>query len=312
MKRISDVRVIVTSTTVSFFDVTLNTVVAVLTGSTVMLSQALQGLSDLITGIILYIGVRRSQRKRDEQFQLGYGREIFFWVLIAGIMMFAGTGAASVYFGYQQIVDPGEIDTIPLALGMLVLSFCMNAYAFSLSFRRIRQQGMDTKWWRHLINSSIVETKASFVLDFLGTIGTVFGLTAIIAFVLTGDARFDGVGGLVIGLTMMTAAILLVRDVRDLIIGKSVDAETEDAIAAATLSVDGVNQILDLRTMYLGSAKLLVLIEVHLDDKLDTNTIERITDAIKDTVKQAVPIVDRIQVEIETPDSNHGERLAQP
>lgn len=303
MKRISDVRAIVTSTTVSFFDVTLNAVVAGLTGSTVMLSQALQGLSDLMTGIVLYLGVRRSKRKRDEQFQLGYGREIFFWVLIAGIIMFAGTGAVSVYFGYQQIISPDEIGAIPLALAMLVLSFCMNAYAFSLSFRRIRQQGTNTKWWKHLINSSIVETKASFVVDFLGTIGTVFGLTAIIAFILTGDARFDGVGGAVIGLTMMTAAALLVRDVHDLIVGKSVDKETAGAIAAAALSVDSVNQILDLRTMYLGSAKLLVLIEVHLDDGLDTDTIELITDRVKDAVRQAVPIVDRIQVEIETPDS---------
>lgn len=83
---------------------TLNAVVAALTGSTVMLSQALQGLSDLIAGIILYVGVRRSKRQHDERFQLGYGREIFFWVLIAGIVMFAGTGAASVYFGYRQIV----------------------------------------------------------------------------------------------------------------------------------------------------------------------------------------------------------------
>lgn len=185
---------------------------------------------------------------------------------------------------------------------MLTLSFCMNAYAFSLSFRRIRQQGTDTKWWKHLINSSIVETKASFVLDFLGTIGTVFGLMAIIAFVATGDARFDGAGGAVIGLTMMTAAVLLVRDVRDLIVGKSVDEETADTIVTAALSVDGVNQILDLRTIYLGSAKLLVLIEVHLEDELDTDAIEQITDKVKATVKQAVPIVDRIQVEIETPD----------
>ena len=126
MSKVSDVRVVLTSFVVSIFDVALNLLVALVTGSTVMLSQALQGLSDLITGGILFMGVKRSKRQSDNKFQFGYGREIFFWVLIAGIVMFGGTGLVSVLLGYNQIVKPEEIENIWLAIAMLVVGFSTN------------------------------------------------------------------------------------------------------------------------------------------------------------------------------------------
>ena len=80
-KKLSDVRVVATSVSVSVLDVAFNCIVAWLTSSTVMFSQALQGVSDLITGGILLVGVGRSRRQADKHFQFGYGRELFFWVI---------------------------------------------------------------------------------------------------------------------------------------------------------------------------------------------------------------------------------------
>ena len=127
MRKISDLRVVATSLAVSVSDVVLNLVIAIITGSTVMLSQALQGMSDLITGFVLFIGVRRSRRKASQRYQFGYGREVFFWVLIAGIVMFLGTGSASVYFGVNQVINPTSIEHVPIAFAMLIFGFITNA-----------------------------------------------------------------------------------------------------------------------------------------------------------------------------------------
>lgn len=303
MSKISDVRVVATSVGVSVFDVVFNTMVAVITGSTVMLSQALQGLSDLITGVVLYVGVRRSKRTADEKYQFGYGREVFFWVLIAGIFMFVGSGGISVYLGYRQIVSPSDVDNVILALIMLSFGLVTNGYAFRLSIYRLGETGSrQYSWWRQLIRSSIVETKATLLIDFLGTTAACIGLVSLSIFALTGDSRLDGVGSVAIGLTMMTGAALLIRDVRDLIVGKAVDPAVAQRITAAALKVKGIQSILDLRTMYLGSAKLLVIIEVHVKDNLTTDQIEMVVDKVKDTVNKAVPLVHHIQVEVETPD----------
>ncbi len=302
-KTISDLRVVTTSALVSVSDVVLNVVVAITTGSAVMLSQALQGFSDLVTGGILFFGVRRSRRAADRKFQFGYGREVFFWVLIAGIIMFAGTGSASVFVGYEQFIRPTRIENVWMALGMLIIGFSTNCYSFRLSLRRLKQHSHHSGGiLRHFLSSSIVETKATFIIDFLGTASAVIGFVSLLVAVLTGNERFDGVGSILIGLSMMVSAFLLMRDVRDLIIGRAVDAVTSDKIIAAAKSVHGVNDVLDLRTMYLGSERLLVILEVHIEDDRSTDEIERITDQIKATVSRFVPMVEHIQVEIETPE----------
>ncbi len=302
-KTISDTRVVVTSLCVSISDVVLNFVVAMVTGSTVLLSQSLQGLSDLITGGILLLGVRRSKRKADTKYQFGYGREIFFWVLMAGVLMFLGTGGLSLYFGYQQFISPGEINSIYLGLGMLTIGFCANFYSFYQSIRRLRQTNSRADWWWQLRHSSIVETKATLLIDFLGTAAAALGIIALVVFVFTGNARFDGLGSIAIGLLMMVAAVLLIRDVRDLIIGRSVDTQLAKKITDIAQSAPGIVSVLDLRSMYLGSGKLLVIIEVHVQDGFDTDRIEKIVDNVKHLVKRDIPDVHHIQVEIETPDN---------
>lgn len=306
-QKISDLRVVATSSAVSLADVTLNALIGWVTGSTVMFSQALQGLSDLTTGGLLLNGVRNSKKIADDRYQFGYGRELFFWVLMAGLLMFLGTGAVSVYLGYQQFVQPHQLDNAYLAIGFLLFGTVTNGYAFSLSVKRLRQTRPQANWWWQLRHSSIVETKATLLVDFLGTVAAIMGLIALLAYALTGNAKFDGLGSIAIGLAMMVASTYLIRDVRSLIVGRSVDGQTSRAIISATKSVQGVEDVLDLRTMYLGSGRLLVIIEVHLEDNFTTDQIEAVTDIIKGSIQAKVPEARHIQVEIETPE---GESLS--
>ena len=303
MKKISDVRVVATSFTVSIIDVVFNFVVAIFTGSTVMLAQALQGMSDLITGGILYFGVKRSKRKATSLYQFGYGREVFFWVLMAGILMFIGTGGLSFYFGWQQFTNPHPIENVGLAFAMLLIGITANAYALSLSVHRLKYLYKGFSWWHQLRHSSAAETKATFLIDILGTSSAIFGFVALVVFVLTNNPQFDGLGSMVIGLSMMGMSMLLLRDVRDFIVGRAVEPHIAERIIGAAQSVKGVQDILDLRTMYLGSSSILVILEVHLRDGLETNEIEAITDNVKEVVQENIPEVHHIQVEIETPDN---------
>lgn len=302
MQKISDIRVVATSFLVSVSDVVFNFAVAFFTGSTVMLAQGLQGLSDLITGGILFLGVKRSHRMADKKYHFGYGREVFFWVILAGVLMFLGTGALSVYFGWQQVTNPDPIENVWLAFIMLTIGFCTNGYAFSLSVKRLRRLRGGFSWWHQLLRSSVVETKATFLIDFLGTTGAVLGFIALLTFAITGDAKFDGLGSMAIGIIMMLGAILIIKDARDLLVGRSVDPVITEKILATAHSVDGIDSVLDLRTMYIGSAKILVILEVHMPDELITDQIEKIIDEVKKVVQANIPEVHHIQVEVETPD----------
>lgn len=106
---------------------------------------------------------------------------------------------------------------------------------------------------------------------------------------------------MVIGLTMMASTTLLMWDLHELIVGRGVDPRTRAELARRALEVDGVSEVLDLLTMYVGSSKLFVVMELHLDDGYTTTDIERITDEVKTRVRQCVPLVHHIQIEVETP-----------
>ena len=299
----SDRRVVVTSLLVSVSDVFLNLLVGLVTGSQTMIAQALQGVSDLTTASVLYVGVERSRKLPDGRHPLGYGREVFFWVLLAGMFMFLGTGLLSVYFGYRQVVDPGLIDNIGLAFAMLTFGLVTNVYAFSRSFIRLANTGKGkAAWKRQLLGSSMVETKATFTLDFLGSFSAILGILALLLYVITGDARFDGLGGIMVGLSMMTAAVALIVDVKSLIVGRTAPPATQKKIAALVESQPHVLSVLDLRTIFLGSSKMLILVEVHLEDELKTDQIEKVLDRIKAVLAKEVPSAYHIQVEVETPD----------
>lgn len=301
-QKFSDSNVVGTSLIVSVSDVVMNLIVGLFTGSTVILAQSLQGLSDLITASILFIGVKRSRKKPDKKHPLGYGREIFFWVLLASVLMFMGTGLYTAYLGFSQIVNPGEIKHIGIGYVMLTFGLISNYYAFRKSNIRLRGRKR-VNMWKVFRGSPLIETKATFIVDFLGTISAALGLIAVTLFAVSGYVEFDGLGSVLVGLTMMIGAVVLVLDVRDLIVGKSVPDNITRKIRSTTLKHKQVEEILDLRTLYLGSEKILILLEVHLNENMNTNSIEHLLDEIKLSILKEIPQAYHLQIEVETPDS---------
>lgn len=287
---------------VDILDVLLNVVVFLLTGSVVMVAEALEGLADLVSSGLLLIGLRRAKRIPDSTHPFGYGRELYFWTLIAALFMFVFTSGLSIYFGWQRLSHPEPIENLQLAYVVLTFAILTNGYAFSLSFRRLLGERNPAHVWRIFIRTTLVETKTTFVLDLMGTTAAVLGLFSLALFGFTGDLRFDGLGAIIIGVVLAILAFSLLLTIKDLLIGIGASEEVQKQIKKAALEVKGVEGVLDLRTMLVGPEKLLVNIEVHLVDKLTTAEIEKLVDKIKENVGEAVPTVQHIQVELETPD----------
>ncbi|HSX00621.1 MAG TPA: cation diffusion facilitator family transporter [Candidatus Saccharimonas sp.] len=300
-KPISARRVIITSFVVDVSDVALNVAVMVVTGSVVMLAESLQGAADLLTSTLLLVGVRRAARRANRDFHFGYGRELFFWVLMAGIAMLVLTGTLSVYVGVQRLLEPAPVAHVWLTYVALGAGAASNGYALALSIQRLRGKHPGPRLWQRVRHSSLVETKATFVLDLMGTAASVIGLVALGWYGVTGNGRLDGVGSILIGVTVAVLAVGLIVGAKDLLVGRSAGGDIDALIRQAALEVKGVKRVLDLRTMYLGSERLLVNVEVNLAGGLETRQIEKLIDEIKQNIKRQAPIVGHIQVELETP-----------
>lgn len=301
-KKITAKKVVVASFAVDVLDILLSLCAAIITGSIVMFTEALEGVSDLVSSGLLLIGLRRSSKKDDRAHPFGYGREIYFWTLLAALIMFGITSSVSIYLGWDRFWHPHQLHDIQLAIVILIFGVITNGYAFYLSFRRLMKKRSVRQIIQIFYRSSLIETKTTFTLDLMGTVAAVMRICALLAFVITGDSQYDGLGAMVVGVSLAFFAFILLMGIRDLLVGRSASLETEAKIREAALDIDEVNKVLDLKTLHVGSEKLLVNLEVNMDNNLSTDELEKLMDKVKDSIQKQVPSVKYIQVELETPD----------
>lgn len=301
-KKISERRVLLTTFWVDLLDVALNLFVAILTGSVVMLSEFFQGLADLTAAAFLLVGYKRSKKRADKRHPFGYGKEIYFWTLISAVVMMTITATASFYFGLNRFLKPEEITHIGLGYGTLLVTLVTNAYALSLSSRRILKNKPLKELPQLFLSSGSVTSKNALVLDLMGTTAASLGLVSLLLYQFAGQKRFDGLGAMVIGVTTAILAFVLITGVKGLLVGERAAPEIEEKIKETTLSFPEVSEVLDLRTMQIGPDKLLVNIDIHLRDRLTTDELETLIDKIKQRVQKNVSSVRYVQVELETPE----------
>lgn len=265
-----------------------------------MISQVLEGLADLISSGLLLVGLARSAQKENKEHPFGYGRELYFWALLSGLVMFSVSSILSIYFGWQRFIHPEEVHDIYLAFGVLILTAVTNGASFILSLRRLLRNRSIGQIVGIFLRSSLIETKTTFILDFMGMCASILGTVALVVYKITNDYRFDGLGAILIGSTLGILAFTLLMGIVDLIVGRSASAEVEGRIKSVTLNTPEVKKILGLKTLHIGSEKLLVNMEVNLEQDLKTHDIEKLVHKIKEDIKKEVPEAKHIQVELET------------
>jgi len=96
--------------------------VVVFTGSSAVAADAAESLADTTNDLFLLLAQRRSGRRADDAHALGYGREAYFWALLAGLGVFVGGAAFSLGEGVDELVHPGATSSFAVAYVVLAIS----------------------------------------------------------------------------------------------------------------------------------------------------------------------------------------------
>jgi cation diffusion facilitator family transporter len=305
MGKISSKRTIVTSFVVDLGDIALNVTAMIITGSVVLLAEALEGGSDLIASGLLLVGLRISNRRANKKHPFGYGKALFSWTLLSAMVMLVFGAVLSFYFGLQRFLKPEDISHIGLAYGTLCISIVTNGYGVSVSARRLLDGHSLKELKEILIRSTKVETKNTFILDVTGASAAAMGLLSLILFQATGYKGFDGLGGMLMGVIIAASSVALIWGVKGYLTGKSASAEIEKQIRNTVLEVKQVKNVVKLATMYLGSHKLLLHLDIEVGSSTTAKELGEIAEVLKERIKQEVPIVSMIQIEV-VPSSSLG------
>ncbi|MFZ0015192.1 MAG: cation diffusion facilitator family transporter, partial [Acidimicrobiia bacterium] len=240
------------------------------TGSASMLAESIHSVADTSNQGLLLLGGHRAKKAADEQHQFGYGRERYFWAFIVAMVLFALGGLFSIFEGIEKITHPHELESVGWAIGVLLFAMVAEGLSFRTAIRESRPQKGKRSWWQFIRRSRSPELPVVLLEDAGALIGLVLALAGVGLTAVTGDALWDGLGTLCIGVLLVVIAVTLTVEMKSLLIGESALREHIAALLAAVEDVDSVKRVLDFKTQHIGPEELLVAGKIEFETSLTT------------------------------------------
>lgn len=268
-----------------------------ITGASSMLSEGIHSVADTGNQALLLLGGRRASKAADAEHPFGYGRERFFWSFVVAVVLFTLGSVFAVYEGIHKIRHPEDLESPAVAIVILVVAVVLEAVSLRTAVRESRPLKGDATWWRFIRRSKVPELPVVLLEDTGALIGLVVALVAIVCSVLTGDAVYDGVGSVLIGLLLGVIAVFLCVEMKSLLIGESAGAADRQRIEDAITDADAVVRLIHCRTEHIGPEEILVAAKVEFAPALDVAGIAAAVDDVEAAIRAAVPHAVTIYIE---------------
>ncbi|MFB8552827.1 cation diffusion facilitator family transporter [Enterococcus casseliflavus] len=239
-----------------------------LSGSAAMLNESIHSVVDCSNQIFLLIGDKRATKGQSELHQFGEGRAKYFFSTIVAMMLFFGGGALGVMEAVEKLLHPAhEVGNTWLVIAILIFGMVVEGSSLWIAIKEIRELNVERQpIYRFLKESRHSEILIIFTEDFCAVIGLMIALIGTVLTMITGNAFFDAFSGLLIGLLLMVAAIFLAREFYSLLIGESV-TKRDLAVIKQAFERPDVDRLIDVKTVHLGPAEILIAAKVHIAAK---------------------------------------------
>ncbi|GAB2934215.1 cation diffusion facilitator family transporter [Micromonospora polyrhachis] len=272
-------------------------VAAGITGSASMLAEGVHSVADSTNQALLLVGGKRARRAPSALHPFGYARERYIYAFIVAIILFTIGGLYALYEGYHKISDPHELTSPLIAVVVLLIAIGLESYALRTAVQEANKIRGDRGWVSFIRHARSPELPVILLEDAGALLGLVFALAGVGLSVLTGNAIFDGIGTLCIGVLLVTIAVVLAIEIKSLLIGESALPEEVTAIHSALLATPGVGRVIHLRTLHLGPDELLVAGKIAIDAQQSGADIAAVIDDAEARLRQALPITSIVYLE---------------
>ncbi|MFE2690964.1 cation diffusion facilitator family transporter [Streptomyces mirabilis] len=265
-----------------------------LAGSPALLSEAAHSVADSMNEVFLLAALRRSRRPADRRHPFGYGKERFFWSLLAAVGIFVMGGCFSFFQGVEALRNGAEESFHGYVAGLAVLGVALLAEGASLlrALHQVRRQGGGADGMRDPALRTVVAEDGTAV------IGVMFAITGMVLHMVTGQVVWEACASLAIGALLVCVAYWLGRDAREQLIGRAADEEASRRIRALLEAQPEIDSVEALLTMQLGLDSTLVAARIDLVPGLDSEEVEEVAVRIKRSVAHTVPEADQIFLDV--------------
>jgi zinc transporter 9 len=281
----------------------------VMSGSGAMLSEAIHSIADTGNQVLLFIGLRRGSRPSDDRFHYGYGGERFvFGMLSAAGIFFLGCGI-TVYHGVTSLIDPHMPQLTSVTFIVLALSALVEGGVLMFAVRSVLVEKGEMSFFRYVRERADPATVAILLEDGAAVLGLGIAAGGIVMSYVTGRPEFDAMSSIVVGGVLGVVAVYLVRENRELLLGRAVPEGVEAKFVDILLKHASVRSVAAVMTRqmtpeaYKFSAKITLdndALALHVDDELRDGKWALSGKARGKTLRRITSITtDRIACEIE-------------
>lgn len=259
-----------------------------------LISDAVHSLSDVLSTVVVMVGIKLANRKSDKEHQYGHERFECVAAILLSIML-AITGALIGWAGIQTILS-GNYDTLAvpgvLALVVAIISIVSKEAMYwytRAAAKKINSGALKADAWHHRSDA------LSSVGAFIGILG------ARVAFPV-----LDPIASIVICAFILKVAVDIFRDAIGKMTDKACDDEVVDEmrkVISENKSVMGVDL---LKTRIFGD-KIYVDVEISADSNLVLSDAHAVAHQVHDAIEEHFPKVKHCKVHVNPYQCGHAQ-----
>jgi cation diffusion facilitator family transporter len=269
-------------------------VAAVFTGSSAMLSEAIHSVVDTGNGLLILLGVRKSQKPPDSDHPFGHGHELYFWTLIVGVLIFAVGGGMSVYEGIEHILHPRSTENVGWSYAVLGMAAVFEGTSWLFGWKAFSAERGSRGVLEAIHETKDPSTFTVLLEDSAALLGLIFAFVGIFLGSQLRLPQLDGGASVLIGLLLCGVAVLMVYESKGLLIGEGLDHESLKSIRALVEADPGVEWVGHLHTMYLGPHEVLLTIELRFHSHISSLEVRQAARRLREGIQTQHPDVRRI------------------
>jgi cation diffusion facilitator family transporter len=258
--------------------------------SQALMADGVHSLSDLLSDVVVLLGLKWGRQEEDETHPFGHARIETISGMLIGLLL-VGTGVALAYRSISAIYyhtesSPGMSAIIAAAISIGVKE---GLYWYTLRVgRRIKSLALIANAWHHRS-------------DALSSIAVLVGVTG--AYLSPAWAMADAYAALLVTFFVAKIGAELIWSAAKEVIDTAPDRKVMAELATTALEVEGVRQTHDIRAR-LSGGRIFAEVHIVVDPDLTVQAGHEIADNVKQRLLQGVAGMARVIVHVD-PDLKH-------
>ncbi|MGW8395481.1 cation diffusion facilitator family transporter [Streptomyces lydicus] len=280
-------------------------------GSPALLSEAAHSVADSLNEVFLLAALKRSARPADALHPFGYGKERFFWSLLAAVGIFVTGGCFSFFQGIEAFGAEQSESQEGYAVGLAVLAVALLAEGTSLlrALSQVRTQATSHRrgMLREIRANDDPTLRTVLAEDSTACLGVLLAVGGMVLHMITGESAYEAWASLLIGALLVYVAFVLGKSARGQLIGEAAAPELQQQVIDFLHAQPEIDTVTRAMTMRLGPDSVMLAASIDLVAGLDSEQIEEALVRTKEELRAKWRELDQLFLDVT--DASVGDRV---